>query len=200
MAFSSFLPLGLQVVEHELVRKGFDSEGIKESVAEKWIKFNVAEKQYLEIVESKSTRCVLSGLTTSGSLQLYASEFDGNSPLATADCIFLQAPLSERQLHATNTRHREDRSKDVKSFVQKAAEIGITITPHERRIANILPPLFQADQTPSVSRDFEQINDDMYSRKENKFMVFNGAGVESWTGTQSISKLRNVPISQVETF
>jgi hypothetical protein len=193
ISLESFVPEGLEVAEHELVRKGFDTQGIKESVTDGWKKFSLAKMQYLEIVESKSARCFLSGLSTPSSLQLYASEFDGKSPLTTADCIFLQALESERLRCGTNTRGSEGRSNCGKSFVKKASELGITISPHERRIANILPPLFQSDKTLSVSSDFEQINEDMFSRKENKFMVFNGAAVESWTGTQSITKLRSVP-------
>lgn len=190
ISVNSFVPEGLQVAVHELVRKGFNSHGIKESVADGWKKFSLAEQQYLEIVESKSTRCFFSGLTTPGSLQLYASKFDDNSPLTTADCIFLRAH-SERSLCGTNAPPSGGRSNCGKSFVQKASELGISITPHVHRIANILPPLFQSDQMVSVSRDFEQINEDMFSRKENKFMVFNGAAVESWTGTQSITKVKS---------
>jgi hypothetical protein len=192
ISLNSFAPEGLQVAEHELIRKGFDTQGIKESVTDRWKRFNLAKNQYLEIVESKSMRCFLSGLTTPSSLQLYAREFDGNSALTTADCIFMQALESERGKCGTNIRGSERWSNPGKPFVEKALELGITITPHERRIANILPPLFQSDQTLSVSRDFEQINEDMFSRKENKFMVFNGAAVESWTGTHSITKRRSV--------
>eukprot|EP00594_Rhizosolenia_setigera_P015855 CAMPEP_0178972640 /NCGR_PEP_ID=MMETSP0789-20121207/21161_1 /TAXON_ID=3005 /ORGANISM="Rhizosolenia setigera, Strain CCMP 1694" /LENGTH=88 /DNA_ID=CAMNT_0020660181 /DNA_START=76 /DNA_END=342 /DNA_ORIENTATION=+ len=37
---------------------------------------------------------------------------------------------------------------------------------------------------------FEQINEDLYARKENKFMVFNGVGVDTWySGTQPITKI-----------
>lgn len=189
ISLNSFTPEGLQIAKHELVRKGFDTQGIKESVSDGWKRFDLSKKQYHEIVESKSMRCYLSGLTTPSSLQLYASNFDGNSPLTTADCIFLQANRSAWPPCGTNARGNEERSNYCKSFVQKASELGIAITPHDRRIASVLPPLFQSDQTLSVSREFEQINEDMFSRKENKFMVFNGAAVESWTGTQSITKL-----------
>lgn len=36
------------------------------------------------------------------------------------------------------------------------------------------------------------INEDMFSRKENKFMVFNGPGVDSWTDTNPITKISGV--------
>ena len=31
-----------------------------------------------------------------------------------------------------------------------------------------------------IPSGFEQINEDLFARKDNKFMVFNGAGVDSW--------------------
>ena len=34
-----------------------------------------------------------------------------------------------------------------------------------------------------ISGAFEQINDDLYARKKNKFMVFNGAGMNEWRDT-----------------
>jgi hypothetical protein len=183
----SLLPTGLHVAEYELARKGFDTIGIKESAVAGWKRFAMTEKEYCEIVESKTVQCLRSGLTTENSLQLYASEFDDDYALKTADCIFLQAYQHE---YPKNDRRQlySNRSKEATPFFQKAGRLGIAITPHEQTTSKVHLSLFQSDHPKSISAEFEQINEDMFSRKENKFMVFNGAGVDSWKGTQSMTK------------
>ena len=131
-----------------------------------------------------------SGLTSPNSLQKYVSKFDDGTELWTADRIFLHA-YEEEYLRKERQAAISDNSTESMSFVNKAARLGIKITPHQEKAANVLPPVYQSDQTNLVLPEFEQINEDMFSRKENKFMVFNGAGVESWTGTQSLSKCSN---------
>jgi hypothetical protein len=205
---------GQQMVERELVRRGFDTTGMKEAVAAGWKRFTSAEKQYLEVVEANVARCQRSELTSADSLKLYASEFDKSTILTTADRIFLQAYARD----TTNDRRPprpSGQSTEPSPFVQKAARLGISITPHARRAAAVPPPLYQAEQRQDVPPGFEQINEDMFSRKDNKFMVFNGAGksrrtgasanssassifsllfldftgVDSWTGTKPITKI-----------
>ena len=176
------------MVERELVRRGFDTTGMKESVSDGWKRFTLAEKQYLEIVEANVGRCQRSELTDADSLQLYISMFDEGTNLTTADLIFLQSNESERAIDRRPPRSIRQPT-DPSPFVQKAARLGISITPHARKTAAVPPPLYQCEQGQDVSVGFEQINEDMFSRKDNKFMVFNGAGVDSWTGTKPITKI-----------
>lgn len=189
----SFTPTGLHIANREISRKGLRTDGIKESVLTGWNTLSAATKQYSEILEPEVGRCQRSGLTTAKSLQLYVSNFDSDSTLSTYDRIFLQAYRSEKSKHRA-IRHPHFQTDETKRFVDKAAHFGFVVTPNEQRRASILPPLFNSYQQQSMSPEFEQINEDMYSRKENKFMVFNGAGVESWSGTQSITKTCHVPI------
>lgn len=170
------------------MRRGFDTNGMKESVSAGWNRFTLAEKQYLEVVEANVARCKRSELTSADSLQLYSSEFDEGTNLTTSDLIFLQA--YERE--STNDRRpprSSDQSTEPSQFVQSASRLGISITPHARRTAAVPPPLYQSEQRQYVAVGFEQINEDMFSRKDNKFMVFNGAGVDSWTSTKPITKI-----------
>ena len=173
---------------------------MKESVSAGWKRFTLAEKQYLEIVEANVARCKRSELTSADSLQLYSSEFDEGTNLTTADLIFLQAYEPE----STNDRRPPIRSSDQATepspFVQKAARLGISITPHARRTAAVPPPLYQSEQRQYVAVGFEQINEDMFSRKDNKFMVFNGAGVDSWTVTKPITKISHAEDILLSTF
>ena len=39
-----------------------------------------------------------------------------------------------------------------------------------------------------VKDGFEQINDDLFARRANKFMVFNGVGMQEWT-TKPLTKM-----------
>lgn len=174
------------------------TDGIKESILTGWNRLSDATKQYSEILEVDVAGCQRSGLTTAKSLQLYVSNFDGDSTLSTCDRIFLQAyHRSEKSVRST-TRYPDIQTRRSKRFVDKAAQLGFVVTPHEQRRASILPPLFHSDKKQSLTQEFEQINEDMFSRKENKFMVFNGGGVDSWSGTQSITKTHHIPIASDE--
>ena len=44
-------------------------------------------------------------------------------------------------------------------------------------------------QRRSVPPFFEQINDGMFARKDNKFMVFNEAGADSWHGVEPETRI-----------
>lgn len=176
------------MVERELVRRGFDTAGMKEAVSAGWKQFTMAEKLYLEVVEANVDRCQRSELTCADSLKLYISEIDEDTNLTTADRIFLQAYVRESS-HDKRLPRPTSQSIEPSLFVQKAARLGISITPHARRVAAVPQPLYQAGQRQDVPSGFEKINEDMFSRKDNKFMVFNGAGVDSWTGTKPITKI-----------
>ena len=73
-------------------------------------------------------------------------------------------------------------SFDETSFIMKAASRGINIKKKSSRSrdkedsVNIIE--FHAQRP--IPAGFEQINEDLFARKDNKFMVFNGAGVDSW--------------------
>jgi hypothetical protein len=176
-----------------------DTDGIKESILTGWNRLSGATKQYSEILAPDVEGCQQSGLTTAKSLHLYVANFDSDSTLSTSDRIFLQAYRFENSKNTSHASRRADiQNVHATRFIEKASRLGFMITPHEQRRASILPPLFFSDQKLSVSHEFEQINEDMFSRKENKFMVFNSAGVDSWTGTQSITKTSHFPIDSDE--
>jgi len=179
---------GRRIVERELVRRGFDSTGVKESVSLGWEKLRSAQKQYMEIVEAKVDRCERGNLTDSDSLKLYVSEFHKETVLSKVECTFLQAQRKESAGERKSSEPSEE-FQQQSSFVEKAARIGISITPYTGRNSVAGPQLYQFEQRHDVPSGFEQINEDMFSRKDNKFMVFNGAGVDSWSGIQPITKI-----------
>lgn len=85
---------------------------------------------------------------------------------------------------------RDLRSFDESSFILKAASRGINV----RRKSSRRPGegvsggssggggigAADGNQQRPIPAGFEQINEDLFARKDNKFMVFNGAGVDSW--------------------
>jgi hypothetical protein len=185
---------GLPIADQEISRKGFETTGIKESVLLGWNMLSNAKEQYAEILEPEVTGCLRSGLSTAKSLQLYVSKFDKDNLLTTSDRIFMKAYNHQsskiyRPLHPGNNA-----IQSTSSFVDKASGLGFVVTPHAQSVARILPPLYHTNKEQCVSAEFEQINEDMFSRKENKFMVFNGAGVDSWSGTLSITKTFHPPM------
>jgi hypothetical protein len=178
---------GQRIVENELVRRGLDKAGVKASVATGWRNFTNAEKQYAEVVDAGIQRCQRSDLTSAESLKIYVHEFDETTNLTTADRIFLEAytpgAKSERRWPEYSRPHPKS------CFVKKASQLGIHITPRSAIASAADTPLFQSELRQDIPAGFEQINEDMFSRSDNKFMVFNRAGVDSWNGTQPITKI-----------
>jgi hypothetical protein len=182
---------GQGIVASEVKRRGLDKTGVKETVTTGWHSFTTSEKQYSEIVEAPIPRCRRSDLTTADSLQLYASMFDESTQLSTADLIFALGDKPEGESPPSQSRPVNTASRST-SFVKKAARRGIKITSYEDIAKAKSAPLFKLDQRRPVPPGFEQINDDMFARKDNKFMVLNGAGVSSWHGAHPITKISHV--------
>ena len=187
------------LVERELERRGLNTAGVVNAVSSGWETFRTSEQQYMEVVNANGSRCQRSDLTNSASLELYASVFDGNTNLSTADRIFLQAATPD-SFKERKPVYPSLEPTEPSSFVKKAARLGIAITSHCRDSKSATPSLYQFSPRHDVPVGFEQINDEMFARKDNKFMVFNGAGVDSWTGTQPITKVSQAESILLSTF
>jgi hypothetical protein len=182
---------GLSTVESELVRRGFDTKGVKESVTKGWHRFTLAEKSYAEVVEANVSRCQRSAFSTAEALQLYVSQFGDETLLSAPDRIFLQAS-DEMKIQGRRMNPSSNETSGTSTFVEKAARLGISITPQACRAASIPPPLYESDAKQQVAAGFEQINETMFARKDNKFMVLNQPGVDSWNSTCPITKISRV--------
>jgi hypothetical protein len=167
-------------MEAELERRGF-SESVKDTVSESWSRLLSSEKQYQEMVQESSSRYRRSDLTTAKSLKLYTSFFSPDQALAVPDLAMLLGdtpPIIDGRGVQESPRLERGDTK----FVRRAAEMGIPIASHAELAKARDRPLFDFDQQ-IVPAGFEKINEDMYSRKDNKFMVFNGPGVNSYSNT-----------------
>ena len=181
-------PEGISLVDLELKRRGLHASGVRDTVAAGWERYNFAEKQYSEVLQSPAATCRRSDLTTPSSLALYASLFDEDTQLSIPDLIFLLG-RKPAEVSREPAKKSLEYSKKKVPFVETAASMGVHILPHAEVMTSKSPPLFNFDRERKVPPGFEQVNDSMFARKENKFMVFNGAGVDSWRGTAPVTKV-----------
>jgi hypothetical protein len=182
---------GIELMEAELERRGFYTEGVRDEVQTGWDDHLSAEKHYSEAFLVKSSHYKRSDLTTDTSLKLYSSFFSPNEALSIADFTFLrgEAPAGTR---AKEKPGHVDLAKRTSSFVNHAASLGIPITSHTDLLKSRSPPLFPFERRKSIPAGFEMINEEMFARKDNKFMVLNGAGMDSWSGTAPRTKISGI--------
>lgn len=179
---------GGRLVERELRRRGLYQAGVKTSVADGLRHFTISKKQYEEVLDNTKSTCRRSDLTTTESFRLYSSNFDRHFEMSTADQTFLlarQPDIIPQKAHSVPSRAE----KPSNTFLKKASRLGISIIPRTDYISEEIAPLYPSERKHISPEGFEQINDDLFARKDNTFMVFNGAGVDSWKGTHPITKL-----------
>ena len=181
---------GIPLMDSELKRRGFYTDGVKETIGDGWERHLEAEKQYQETCSDGGLKFIRSDLTTTNSLKLYTSFFSPDQAMTTTDLSVL---LGENLEKADNKRKKADRVEESKlernpQFVARASQKGYSITSHEELSRVRSQPLFQFERRRPVPTGFEMINEDLFSRKENKFMVFNGPGVDSWSGATPVTK------------
>ncbi|KAG7346422.1 SacI homology domain containing protein [Nitzschia inconspicua] len=179
---------GVPVMDAELMRRGFYTNGVREMIADGWDQHVASEKQYHETCLPGSSKYRRSDVTTTNSLKLYTSFFSPDQCMATPALSVLlgEIPASDVKIKPGHVALKY-RGSD---FVSKAAKKGISITSHKDLGKS--QPLFSFGQRHSVPEGFEMINDDMFSRKDNKFMVFNGPGVDSWSGYSPQTKISGI--------
>jgi len=188
--FESLQSGGPRLVENELKRRGISYEGVKQEVKKGWKAHVAAQKQYTEIVDKPVVECRRSDLTTPPSLRLYTTSFNESVPLSTADQIFLTGESIKLESRSDTTKSLQSQPR-TDSFVEKAKRLGIPVVLHSEFEKDDPGPLFHSDRRQDVPPGFEQINEDMFARKDNKFMVFNWAGVKDFatSGARPVTKI-----------
>ena len=169
------------------------SVGVTETFCNGWSQLASAEKTYTEILDMSSIGYKRSDLTTESSMSLYSSFFDPDATTLSqleqtyvtgGQKLFNEAskPLrrSIRPCQEVSGPGKDLKKFDEANFIMNAASRGIhikkTAVPDEKDKIDVLK--FQSNI--KIPPGFEQINEDLFARKDNKFMVFNGAGVNSW--------------------
>jgi len=80
---------GIPVMDSELKRRGFYTDGVKDTIADDWDRHLAAEKQYHETCLGGSTKFKRSDLTTTNSLKLYTSFFSPDQTITITDLTLL---------------------------------------------------------------------------------------------------------------
>lgn len=183
---------GFQMVDVELRRRGFYTEGVREAVKHGWEQQKIAKQQFAEVVDTSKLVCQRSDLTTPDSLKVYTSLFANSKPLSQPQHTYINGDI-KRSTSSTISSTRELQSvlepAGARPFVERAAKIGITIRSHVDIANSCSPPLFEFERKSCVPEGFEQINEDLFARNDNRFIVFNGAGVDCWHGSQPVTKV-----------
>ena len=105
---------------------------------------------------------------------------------------------STRPCEKVSGPNKDLHSFDESGFILKAASRGINIRKTSTRNREEEANLSQVNARP-IPSGFEQINEDLYARKDNKFMVFNGPGVDSWqTPPQPVTKTKGIDITDLK--
>jgi len=181
----------IPLMNAELRRRGFYTDGVKETITDDWKRHLEAEKQYREICLGGSSKFRRSDLTTPNSLKLYTSFYSPDQIMTTTDLTVLLGENLEKTETKTKTGHTE-LSERKSEFVVRASKKGISITSHEELARTRSRPLFQFECRRPVPAGFEMINTNLFARKENQFMVFNGPGVDSWDGAIPMTKISGI--------
>jgi len=174
-------------VTEKLQQENILADGVLESLYSGWANRARAEKSYAEIVDMASVGCKRSDVTTESSMRLYSSFYDDTTQLNQLEQAYTTGqklppdpskPLrrSTRPCAKVSGSGKELKSFDESSFILKAAARGINVRKSSSQTQRLLT--YQPQRI--IPAGFEQINEDLYARKDNKFMVFNGAGVNSW--------------------
>lgn len=189
-----FTLAGRQRVQSELKRRGMDAPGVLESVSQSFSTFMNAHDQYSEICSNVGPTMSRSDLTTDQSLDLYSTFFDASTKLSYAEAILFNGKGWKVPEESTS-RERSSHWKvpgPKSNLVKKAGRLGINITPRETLEQRRQAPLFHTSLEDHVPDGFEQIHDDLFARKDNKFMVFNGPGARSWKDTNPNTRIASI--------
>jgi len=164
-------------VNEELRRRSLDTVGVLNAVHGGWKRISGTEECYKEIINSSSFSQRRSDLTDPKSMKLYCSFFDESSPLTNLEMNFMSG--GKEKLDKTipkNVSNKFEGQNDYDSM-NKQAKVSKSSNAKSKKVKALSPALFPTEERIKIPRGYEQINDDLFARKDNRFMVFNGVSV-----------------------
>jgi len=156
-------------IDEELKRREMDTPGVMDAINEGWKHFAESESCYREVLSSESLFHRRSDLTDADSMKLYCSFFGEDTQMTNHD---IQHVTGGKQLPAkAKEQSKTKQTFDLKQsrLMNKARTLGIHIGEGSEKSEQMDFP-----------DGFEQINENMFARKDNRFMVFNDVGVGQW--------------------
>jgi hypothetical protein len=183
-ARSEFNTDSLLGVNEELKRRQMDTPGVMESVHKDWNSFAASHDCYKEITRVNDLHHHRSDLTDEKSIKLYCSFFDDSSALTEIEKSYISGTeLAEKKI--SSSKGKIVQSNDLKGdnhspLLQRAKMMGFPMINSSDGSNNTFGLFTDKKREDPIPSGFEQINEDLYARKDNRFMVFNDAGVENW--------------------
>lgn len=164
-------------INEELKRREMDTPGVMYAVYNGWNGFETAEKCYNEIISTDTLRYGRSDFTDEHSMKLYTSFFSKDTLLTNHDVHHMNGTSSSTfKNESIQSNDNTVQSEEESTFMRKARKLNI----YKHDFQKSPPPsLFIPNQDVEIPIGFEQINDGLYARKDNRFMVFNYVGIES---------------------
>merc|ERR1719491_2780966 len=98
--------------------------------------------------------------------------------------------LPNRVNSPLNTSEPASIIKDDSTLMARAKKMGFPVS-KRGNTTNKSASLFLHREDRDIPTGFEQINDDLYARKDNRFIVFNGAGITQWP-PKSLTKVHAI--------
>lgn len=168
-----------RVVE-DLKRREMDTPGVLNAIKEYSEMDTHAEKCYEEILSNSSTSHERSDLTDSYSSNLYSSMFSEDIASNRFDVTYTDKNMTVQNPARNKDEIKQDADADkCPQLSRKARMIGIDIGSGFTS-KGTSPTLFRRHGQHGIMNGFEQINDNLFARKDNRFMVFNDAGLSDW--------------------
>lgn len=168
-----------QIVEEELKRREMDTPGVMDAIDNGWKNFAESDSCYREVLSSESLFHRRSDLTDGNSMKLYCSFFGEDTKMTNHDIKHItggkQLPASAKEQRKTKAAFDLKQSR----FMNKARTLGIRIDQGSSKSAQT-PALFRRNASKEFPGGFEQINENLFAREDNRFMVFNDVGVDRW--------------------
>ena len=170
---------GVPRVDEELKRREMDTPGVMDAVYGGWKQFGESNECYREILSSDSMFHRRSDLTDERSMKLYCSFFNQDTKVSDLDVAHITGHRSFNKNAKDISQFEEKPKVSVSRFANKAMALGIKIQQNVGTKKDH-PALFPLEEVNNIPPGFEQINDDLFARKDNRFMVFNRVGIDEW--------------------
>ena len=161
-----------------LKQNKMDTGGVREEIIRGWEQSMQAEDAYGEIIDMSSVGYRRSDFTTARSMEMYCSFYDDDTTLSRLNRMYITGNSS---FNGSNKKTSKKKKKKKKKGAKKKK------TDNSYQFA-----FLDEGQTYREHEEFEQINEDLYARKDNKFMVFNGVGVDTWHGMNPVTKVGGI--------
>ena len=168
---------GLPGVDQDLRQRRMDKVSVKEAIYNGYSERNQSKQAYSEIIDTSSLGCRRSDLTDEKSMLLYCSFFDQATPSLSK---LNRTYITGKSLPADSSSLTKQDPSLSQANGNTLGERASTSRWSKRMAEKKSPSLFSKEAGRSIPEGFEQINDDMFARRDNRFVVFNGTGLDTW--------------------